>query len=211
MMMRTLVSTITALSLLAPTLASAARYGVYTRPTARVYSRHLLKNTRAQVASQLTRPERPLPIIAMKMFESIDAKFTIGSPTNWQVMEGFMGTVVSFLSPLTSSADTLTENVNIIVQPLEEELSLAEASRVALSELKQIENFRLLESTTIVIDKTAARAIVYTGGSDSVLKFKQVWTIRRGSLYVFTFASSVDSFREYVRIFDRMISTIHFQ
>lgn len=210
MFMRTLIGTLAALSLLAPTLASAARYGVYTRPTERVYGRHLLKKTRATVATQITRPDRPLPNFAMKTFVSPDGTFQIGYPTNWQVMEGFMGTVVSFLSPLVNAADTLTENVNIIVQPLEGESSLAEASRTALAELKQIENFHLLESMPFVIDKTSAHAVVYTGSAEPVLKFKQAWTIHDGSLYIFTFASSVDSYRNYVRIFDRMISTIHF-
>lgn len=183
---------------------------MYARPTERVYGRHLQKKTRATVATQITHRDRPLPNIAMKTFVSPDGTFQIGYPTNWQVMEGFMGTVVSFLSPLVNAADTLTENVNIIVQPLEGESSLAEASRTALAELKQIENFHLLESTPFVIDKTSAHAVVYTGSAAPVLKFKQAWTIRGGSLYIFTFASSVDSYRNYVRIFDRMISTIHF-
>lgn len=209
--MRMPIGILTALSLLAPTLASAARYGVYTRPTERVYGRHLQSKVRRIVATQMTRPDRPLPNFAMKTFVSPDGTFQIGYPANWQVMEGFMGTVVSFLSPLVNSADTLTENVNIMVQPLEDELSLAEASYAALAELKQTENFRLLESMPIVVDKARAHAVIYTGSAEPVLKFKQAWTIHDGSFYVFTFASSVDSYRNYVRIFDRMVSTIHFQ
>ncbi|HLD71088.1 MAG TPA: hypothetical protein VI873_00555, partial [Candidatus Peribacteraceae bacterium] len=78
----------------------------------------------------------------------------------------------------------------------------------ALAELNGLENFRLVSTMDTVIDKHPGKAIVYSAGRDPQLQFKQVWTIVNGKLYIFTFAAGSNAFRDYVKIFDKMVGTI---
>ncbi len=145
----------------------------------------------------------------MKTYKNEAHGITLGYPANWKVIENYMNTVVSFVSPLADVHDTLTENVNILVEDAED--SLAESTRSALEELQNLERFKLVSSEDIILDSLPGKAVSYTAGASPPLKFKQVWTVRNGKLIIFTFASASDAFREYVKIFDKMVSTVSFQ
>lgn len=198
------------LLLFVPSLAEAAgAYGRFSeRPTERAVNRTLEGKTKRSMARLAPRVSR-VSIVArrMKTYTNDKFKISIGYPADWKVIDNYMNTIVSFVSPLAGSADALTENVNILVQDAEGN-SLASSTHAALNELDSLENFKLISSADTVIDKRPGKAITYSAGRDPHLQFKQVWTIVNGKLYIFTFAAGGNAFRDYVKIFDKMLGTI---
>ena len=143
----------------------------------------------------------------MKTYTNEKYKMSIGYPVEWSIIDNYMNTIVSFVSPLAGSTDVLTENVNILVEDAEGN-SLLSSTRSALAELNGLENFKLISTVDTVIDKHPGKAITYSAGRDPHLMFKQVWTVVNGQLYIFTFAAGSSAFRDYVKIFDKMVGTI---
>ena len=211
--MRTLSSLILLLSLLLPMAANAAgSYGVPESVSReRVSNRGLKGKTRGAMKKATVRVAKP-SLIARKMKTYKNEKYgiSIGYPSDWEVKDNHMNTIVSFISPLASSKDTLTENMNILVEDMKAE-SLEATTRAALEQLKTIENFTLVSSESLVLDNRSAKALTYTASRSPLLKFKQVWMIHNNQLYVFTFAASAVDFREYAKIFDKMLGTLKIQ
>src|SRR3989338_4070475 len=208
-MLQRFLATFALLSFLLPSLAHAASYGHFnSRPTERVSSRTLEGKTKRGMTQAHVRVSRTSVVAKrMKTYTNEKYKMSIGYPVEWSVVDNYMNTIVSFVSPLAGSADVLTENVNILVEDAEGN-SLLSSTRSALAELNGLENFRLVSTMDTVIDKHPGKAIVYSAGRDPKLQFKQVWTIVNGKLYIFTFAAGSNAFRDYVKIFDKMVGTI---
>ncbi|MBI3331773.1 hypothetical protein HYZ99_02325 [Candidatus Peregrinibacteria bacterium] len=137
---------------------------------------------------------------------------TIGYPGDWKVLHNFMETVASFLSPQTDANDELTENINILVERYNpgQAPTLHEATQKALKQLRQLEGFTMHElNKNEILDQRSAMSMTYSAGNrEQMLKFKQVWVLHEGSLYIFTFVASPLTFRDYVRVFDKMLGTL---
>lgn len=205
-----------ALFLITPLSTDAVGYGIPAELRGKVekpVGRSLYKKPRAAMAKEARRFKKPFATpVAYKTYRNEQYGITIGYPSNWSVADAYMETVVSFLSPRTGKKDALTENVNILVDKGDgKTLLLGAATEQALEELRGLENFQLLESESTVHGRREARAITYTSGSDTVLKFKQVWLLNRGDLYIFTFVAGPLTFSEYVRHFNRMLGTLELQ
>lgn len=211
MMHRLLASSCILFLLAPPSFAVAASYGA---PKGilreRVVNRHLRGKTRGAMVSVSRKFTRPDEVArSMKTYKNEMYGVALGYPSSWKIIENYMNTVVSFVSPLADPRDTLTENVNILVEDAKG--SLAESTKNALEELQNLERFKLVSSEDVILDKLPGKAVSYTAGTSPPLKFKQIWTVRNGKLIIFTFASASDAFREYVRIFDKMVFTVMFQ
>src|SRR3989344_9622070 len=159
--MRTPSSLTLLLSLLLQMAASGAgSYGVPESVSReRVSNRGLKGKTRGAMKKATVRVAKP-SLIARKMKTYKNEKYgiSIGYPSDWEVKDNHMNTIVSFISPLASSKDALTENMNILVEDAKE--SLEASTRAALEELKVIENFKLVSSESPVIDYKSAKALV---------------------------------------------------
>ena len=211
--MRSLTSLFLFLVLLLPLSAEAA--GSYGVPEAasreRVSNRSLRGKTRGAMKKVNVRVAKPSLVARhMKFYTNEQYGISIGYPSDWDVKDKHMNTVVSFISPLAGSKDALTENMNILVEKANGEV-LEATTRKALEELKNIENFKLVSSESLVLDHKSAKALVYTASDSPVLKFKQVWVIHKDQIYIFTFAASAVDFREYAKIFDKMLGTLKIQ
>lgn len=207
-MWKRFVASFAFLSLLIPSMAQAA-YGQFSiRPTERVSSRSLESSSKRTMNRAQSRVSRSSVVAKrMKTYTNEKFKISIGYPVDWSLVENYMNTIASFVSPLSGSTDVLTENVNILVEDSEGK-TLASSTHAALEELNGLEKFRLISIADTVVDKRAGKAIVYSAGNSPNLHFKQVWTIVNGKLYIFTFAAGSSAYKEYVKIFDKMLSTI---
>ena len=60
-------------------------------------------------------------------------------PMDWEILENFMGTIASFLSPQESPKDDFRENLNILVQDLTNQpMTIEEYTQLSLAQLEQI-------------------------------------------------------------------------
>ncbi|OGJ56107.1 hypothetical protein A2706_02180 [Candidatus Peribacteria bacterium RIFCSPHIGHO2_01_FULL_51_35] len=210
--MRLLSALLLFIALLFPLATEAAgSYGVPESVSrGRMSNRSLRGKTRGTMKKVNVRAAKPSLIARhMRTYKNEPYGITIGYPSDWEVKDNHMNTIVSFISPLADSGDALTENMNILVEDAKE--SLEASTRAALEELKVIENFKLVSSESPVIDYKSAKALVYTASNSPLLKFKQVWVIHNDRLYIFTFAASAVDFREYAKIFDKMLGTLKIQ
>ena len=176
--------------------------------TGRRHLRRQVKNRMNTIRRQFLRPTDPRTL-QMKTYQSSTHSLRINYPSDWSVHDGFFGTVVSLISPHRGTKDRLTENVNVIVRALEEELTLTAATEAAIGELRTLPNFVLLDSKDATLSSLPAHSLTYTSGNGAdLLKFRQVWTIANNALYVFTFAADPRDYDDYARIFDRMLQSL---
>jgi len=137
-----------------------------------------------------------------KKYENKEAGVSIQYPKNWELEEGFMGTLAMFRSPLADANDKTQENVNIIVQDLSAQpVTMEQFTKISVEQIKQmIIGAEILEDNgkTTMLGQSATR-VVYTGKQGQYdLKWMQVWTIKDEKAYIFTYTGGTDSYDDYM-------------
>lgn len=219
--MRTFLSVLTSVSLLCPLAATAKSVPVSLQASLQMLSdkkedarkgksrRFLERNSRAQMQKTHARYRRPSMLNrAFNTYVHEKHGLKIGYPGDWKTLDAFMGTVVSFLSPQTDPKDNVTENINIFVE--QNATTLRQATEKAMAQLQTLENFAMheLDKNAIIASRPAVSMVYSAGSGDQTLKFKQVWTIHKNALYIFTFAASPSTYKEYGRAFEKMLGTL---
>lgn len=221
--MRTFLSCLTSLALLSPMIAAARSAPVSLQSSLQSLrdtkegaaagrnSRSLERNSRAQMQKTHARYRRPSALFrSFNTYANEKHHFTIGYPGDWKVLEAYMGTVVSFVSPKTDPEDNVTENINILVESANQAQALHQATEKAMQQLKMLEGFKVhaLEKNAILASRPAVSLVYSAGKGEQTLKFKQIWTIHRNALTIFTFAASPATYKEYGKAFEKMLGTL---
>lgn len=222
--MRTPLSILTAVSLLLPMAAAAEtsipeaslmllrdhKNDAKVRGPSRRFLQGKVQNRMLSTISRFSRPS--MLNKAFNTYVNEQHGISVGYPGDWKILDGFMSTVVSFLSPLTGPEDNLTENANILVESYEpgKAPTLRESTDRAMQQLEALEGFTIHNmNRSAIVDVYPAVSLTYSAGnSDQMLTFKQVWTMHKNALYVFTFAASPQTYREYVGAFEKMMATV---
>lgn len=145
-------------------------------------------------------------------YENSTHNFEITYPDGWEKQEPSEGPVVMFFSPLRSTDDTFSENVNIIVQDLGGVVTLDQYVEASLEALGQgLQNFELESSERVTVDGTPAERITYTGSYEGTpLKWTQ-WILLRGSNdYVITYTGEQDQFDAFSEEAADMVASMTF-
>lgn len=141
--------------------------------------------------------------------------FQIGYPANWKVVQGFMGSVVAFASPLENANDKFSENLNLIIQDLTPYpgMSLEKYEEITLNQLRNIiTDYKLVYKGNSALADRPSRTIVFTGRQGIFqLKFMQVYMINDNRAYVITFGAEETEFTRYEDTAKRMISSFQIQ
>jgi hypothetical protein len=121
--------------------------------------------------------------------------------------------IVGIVSPPENESDTISENMNIVVENIStlSPISLKEYVNANIEGLKiSASLFDMVEPVKeIKVDGNPAISFVYTeSSSEEQGKAMQVYTIRDQRAYIFTFGASVDTFSAYLPTYLKMLESV---
>lgn len=129
------------------------------------------------------------------------------------VKEEQLQLIVGIVSPPENESDTVSENMNIVVENIStlSPISLKDYVNANIEGLKiSTPQFDIVESVKeIKVDGNPAISFVYTDGSlEEQGKAMQVYTIRYQMAYIFTFGAAADTYSSYLPVFQKMLGSV---
>lgn len=145
-------------------------------------------------------------------------------PANWSKMEEKFDAnvnVISFISTPENDTDTFTENVNIAIEPLQNEsITLEEYSNTTLAALSNVfENFSLINKENTNLDGVPAIKIIFSITQPQItdqsrdidtikqipMKIMQILAVKEGKAYVIIYSAEDAKYDYYLPIIEKMI------
>lgn len=145
-------------------------------------------------------------------------------PANWSKMEEKFDdnvNVISFKSTPENDTDTFTENVNIAIEPLQNEsITLEEYSNTTLAALSNVfENFSLINKENTNLDGVPAIKIIFSITQPQItdqsrdidtikqipMKIMQILSVKEGKAYVIIYSAEEAKYDDYLPIIEKMI------
>lgn len=145
-------------------------------------------------------------------------------PANWSKTEekfDAIVNVISFISTPENDTDTFTENVNIAIEPLQNEsITLEEYSNTTLSALSNVfENFSLISKENTNLDGVPAIKIIFSITQPQItdqsrdidtikqipMKIMQILSVKEGKAYVIIYSAEEAKYDDYLPIIEKMI------
>ncbi|MEK7590871.1 MAG: PsbP-related protein [Patescibacteria group bacterium] len=162
-----------------------------------------------QISGQGNRNGTPV-VGALKDYASATLGIEIGYPKTWSVQEDGKG--VYFISPKTDSADTIRENINVLVEDLAEKVDLAEYTTSALFQVAALDNYSMQDDTKSRVGVLPGHMITYQAMIEGhTMQFQQAWTVKDDKAYLITLAAAPETFSNYRAIFNRMAKSFKVQ
>jgi hypothetical protein len=123
-----------------------------------------------------------------------------------------LGVGLAFVLPVPEG-DLFEENLNLVIRTIRLGTSLEEYSIQALADIRsQIADVRIVESSpTVLGDREAFRAVFTGRMGSSDMKWLQVWALRDGRVYVFTFSAEEIHYDRDLAAVERVIGSFEFQ
>lgn len=141
--------------------------------------------------------------------------FQMKYPISWKASEGFMGSVVIFISPRENANDKASENVNIGVEDLTAypDMTLGKFEKLSLDQIQHfITNFKLISEGDDEIAGFPAKTLTYLGRQGVLkLEFYQVFMIANNKVYAFTFTAEEGQYANYEERAKDIIKSFNFR
>jgi hypothetical protein len=215
--MRTLLCTLCTATILLPMAASAKlpqdvqQRMDRGRPTAR-FVRYSGRNPVTALRQKNTIVNTPLDAEYRNQALGVQVNY----PSSWEIQdtpqdEHPLTLVVAFLSP---SQGGVRQNVNLVIEELEKEMTLSEYTAQGLDvEKKILGDFQLIDTQNIsYLGMERATLVRFSAVSDGrPMHFEQIWFLRGRKVYVWTYADKKESFRSGLQIFERMMDSFTVQ
>lgn len=129
-------------------------------------------------------------------FFSIGHPFSVEYPESWEVEEGSLGAVVTFLSPLTGDDDPFHENVNLVVEDLQGvDVTLEEYVEAAVAQLPEfIPDVQINDDFEDTMGGERSWLLTYTGTQEGfAFTWVQEVALFEGKAYILTYSGLSDS------------------
>jgi hypothetical protein len=118
--------------------------------------------------------------------------FTLEFPSNWQKEES-----LTLVSPQGGIDNEYPEIISIDTEVLpSSDLSLDTYSEASLGQVKSLQDFKLLNSSSITLAGLPARMIVYSfiDESETPMQNLHAWTVKDGTAYIITYSGTPEEF-----------------
>ena len=154
-----------------------------------------------------------------KISESGEADFLIYEnhgikikyPSNWEIEELSFGSQrgAKFWSHQQTISDTFSENLLVVVNPLQQSMTLKEFTDQNIEQIKRvIPNVNILSSTDATLDNNQAHKLVLTYSiNQQNLKSLQIWTLKDNKSYVLTYVAEVGEYDTFLETAQEMINS----
>ena len=139
--------------------------------------------------------------------------YKVSYPADWEQSSEQDDKIIYLKSPLSGKYDSLSDNLNILVDDLGRNIDLASFTEQSVRQLEGLgvnkgEGIQIKDCKVAGCD---AKELVYALVSDGMrLKFKSVWFIKGTKAYLLTYTSTPDQYRVYVSIIDKMVASFQF-
>lgn len=144
-------------------------------------------------------------------YRNLERGVRIDYPSNWQIVEDLMGSIVAFFTPLEDASDNYRENVNVVVQDLKDSpMTLEEYSEFSVNQLKEeINALKIIEPlSSATLSNFPAHKIVYNGVLEKIkLKYMQIWAIKSNIAYLVTYIAENNHFKDYINIIKQIVNS----
>lgn len=146
-------------------------------------------------------------------YYSRDKGYSIKIPDSWDIKKAYLGTDIVAVSPPDGPLDDFHENFNVMVQPLNESLTVDQFYQKSIPGFKSVtQEFREHTHGYIELDGEKARwDIISHKMGPLTIKVLAYITIRNTSGYVITFSASEAKFSEYEEMFKNIADTFRFE
>jgi hypothetical protein len=142
-------------------------------------------------------------------YTNLDYGISIDYPEDWEIEEGFLGSIASFTSPLVGDSDDFSENANLAFEPVSG-MSLDEYVDLSIENIGQIANdFELISDSPTTISNNAARKLVYTHAAGQYeLKVMQTISLANAGAYIFTFTALIAEYSNYISTAEEILDSL---
>jgi eukaryotic-like serine/threonine-protein kinase len=158
----------------------------------------------------------PLTISNFLTYVNPQDGFKIQYPSNWEKIEFSRGIVeenrsilVNFISPLEDASDVFREYFIIEKGNLSSHLSVKQYVDRHINTKKTLPNFKLIESSPILVAGKPAYKIVFTYSNPEVgtSKTMEILAASADKIYLLSFNADVQKYSDYLLAIDRMIKS----
>lgn len=136
----------------------------------------------------------------------------IGYPNHWTKTDNpYEKVIVFFSSPLESSTDKFSENINIVIEDVSFYYSnLDEYKDYTIKNMpKFVKNFKLISSSRVAINELPASEMVFSSRQEGIdLKQLQITTIKDNKAYILTYSAESDNYAQYLDEVNNMINSL---
>ena len=148
----------------------------------------------------------------MLSYENKQAGAKLKYPADWIKSETLEGTVVAFGAPKARANLKMVENVALVVQDVTADATLDKYTAAYEKERKKSPNApKILESRKTTLGGQPAQRIVCLGTQGGLeIEFLQVWTIRKQKAYLLTYGSSKETYANFSKEAEKIISSLVF-
>ncbi len=150
---------------------------------------------------------RPPPTL---VYEHAAAGIKMAYPIDWTKKEDFNNTLVSFISPKENELDTFQENVNFVIQDISQSsMTLSQYAQTAETQLSAVfaEGVEILESGPAHMADQPAYKLVYNLKAPTPVRIMHISIIQKQKVYQLTYSAADLKFKEYLKIFNRMVNS----
>ncbi|MDP3741870.1 MAG: PsbP-related protein [Candidatus Micrarchaeota archaeon] len=132
--------------------------------------------------------------------------YSLNYPQDWSVADN--GEVVSFSSP-QSENDAFVENVNILVTPATENVSLQEYFENSVDSLfSSLEGFNLIGFNETHLSGVNAYTVEYTAKNfGNNLSYVQVFTMKNNAIYIIAYSGSGSDYSRYLPLVNQLMDS----
>ena len=141
-------------------------------------------------------------------FSEDDHHIRINYPSSWQVVKGYEGTIVAFVSPKEDGLDSFQESLNIAVSDLSKTpMSLDQFTQLAIKQMNAVfkANITTAESKAITFAGLPAYLYSVKATSTEGVAIKFIWFIKDNQAYTITCAAQLLRAQKYAALFDEML------
>ena len=155
----------------------------------------------------------PVSVMASAVlpYENKEAGVKLKYPADWIKAENLPGTLVGFGVPKEKANLKMVENVLLTVDNnLPAEAATLEKYTKMYEEQRQKDAIapRLLESKKTKLGGLPAQSIVCAGKQKGMdIKFWQIWTVKDGKAYLFTYGASKETYPKFLKEAERIVAS----
>jgi len=146
-------------------------------------------------------------IIIQKDWKTFDkTEYSIQYPENWNLDSSGIGGSMFTISSALNSNDVITENVNMQIENLSDDIGLDEFAKDAITKIASV--FTILTKERIKSDKDDYYRLVFSGEKNGVgVKVEQRYRVKNKKAYVIGFMSSKSDFEKDKVIGEKIVNS----
>lgn len=145
---------------------------------------------------------------------SLNGDYNIICPESWTELDpSDYNAEFVILTDFEDELDTFQENINLIIQNLSEnQMNLDSYLDLSLEQIRNNDDFELIESSESVLGGFEARKIIYKTsfeqlGDENSLQLMQIFTIINNKAYLITYTAEPSSYDKYMNEVNEVINS----